>query len=241
MIVIKTINLTGMEFGHLLVLNETDKITKNNKIIWNCLCRACNKEVEISGDKLKHRNKTHCGCLGVKNKGFGKPSKLNKYTLYDDYVVGKATNTNNEFYIDIDDYDKVKKYSWYENEDGYLISRIDYKLIRMHRFLMDVDDPEIIVDHINHNTLNNRKNNLRIATRSQNNMNKELLDSNNSGVAGVIWDKDRMKWTAYITVNYHRIHLGYFDSFNDAVYVRKESEDKYFGEFSYDNSMKKVT
>lgn len=233
-------DLTGMEFGNLLVLNITDKRTKNGKIIWNCLCRACNREVEINGDKLKYRNKTHCGCLGVKNKGLGKPNKLNKYVLCDDYAIGRATNTYNEFYIDIDDYNKIKKYSWYENEDGYLMSRINNKLIRLHRFIMSVEDSKVLIDHINHNTLDNRKNNLRVVTRSQNNMNKELSDNNNSGVTGVIWDKSRMKWMAYITINYNRKHLGYFDEFEDAVKSRKEAEEEYFGEYSYDNSIKKV-
>jgi hypothetical protein len=234
-------DLTGMEFGHLLVLNMTDKRTKNGKIIWNCLCRACNKEVEVNGDKLKYGNKTHCGCLGVKNKGFGKPSKLNKYIAYNDYVVGIATNTGNEFYIDIDDYNKIKKYSWYENEDGYLMSRINYKLVRLHRFIMNVKDSKMLVDHINHDTLDNRKINLRIVTRSQNNMNKGLSSNNDSGIAGVRWDENRMKWTAYITINYNRMYLGYFNNFEDAVKARKEAEEKYFGEYSYDNSMKKVT
>lgn len=234
-------DLTGVEFGHLLVLNITNKRTKQGKIIWNCLCRACNKEVEIDGDKLKYKNKTHCGCLGIKNKGFGKPNRLNKYIQHSDYVVGMATNTKNEFYIDIDDYEKVKRYSWYENKDGYLMSRINYKLVRLHRFIMNVEDSKTIVDHANHNTLDNRKNNLRIVTRSQNNMNKELSSNNHSGVAGVMWDKDNMKWMAYITKNYHRKHLGYYENFEDAVKVRKEAEEKYFGEYSYDNSMKRVT
>jgi hypothetical protein len=41
---------------------------------------------------------------------------------------------------------------------------------------------------------------------------------------------------AYIHIDYRRVHLGYFDNFEDAIKVRKEAEEKYFGEFSYDNS-----
>lgn len=82
----------------------------------------------------------------------------------------------------------------------------------------------------------NRKSNLRIATRSQNQMNKGKQKNNKSGVVGVGWHKTSGKWAAYIAVDNKQIHLGLFDNFEDAVKARKEAEDKYFGEFSYDNS-----
>ena len=45
-------------------------------------------------------------------------------------------------------------------------------------------------------------------------------------------------WVAYISINYKQITLGYFHDFNDAVKARKQAEEKYFGEYSYDNSIK---
>jgi hypothetical protein len=54
----------------------------------------------------------------------------------------------------------------------------------------------------------------------------------------VVWHKRDNVWEAYITVNYKRTYLGRFVDFKEAVKARKEAEEKYFGEFSYDNSMK---
>lgn len=68
-------------------------------------------------------------------------------------------------------------------------------------------------------------------------MNKEILARNTSGVTGVGWVKSKQQWRARITVEYKEIHLGYFDKFEDAAKARKDAEEKYFGEFSYDNSM----
>lgn len=92
------------------------------------------------------------------------------------------------------------------------------------------------VDHINGKTFDNRKSNLRIVNKSQNAMNKGLQNNNTSGVTGVYWHKQSSKWIAYITVDGEYIYLGSYDNFEDAVKVRKEAEEKHFGEYSYDNS-----
>ena len=96
------------------------------------------------------------------------------------------------------------------------------------------------VDHIHgeKSRNDNRKSNLRIATSSQNNMNKRLQSNNTSGVTGVDWQKKHSTWRARITINHHTINLGDFINFDDAVKVRKEAEEKYFGEYSYDNSQR---
>lgn len=72
-------------------------------------------------------------------------------------------------------------------------------------------------------------------------MNSGLSSNNTSGVTGVHWDKLNKKWKAQIGYNYKRIQLGSFDNFEDAVAARKQAEEKYFGEYSYDNSMKGVS
>ena len=65
----------------------------------------------------------------------------------------------------------------------------------------------------------------------------DLRKDNKSGVTGVIWDKNACMWRAYINYNNKRIDLGLYVMFENAVKARKEAEDKYFGEYSYDNSM----
>ena len=69
-------------------------------------------------------------------------------------------------------------------------------------------------------------------------MNSKLPNNNTSGIKGVCWNKNYQKWFAYIKINQKSINLGYFINFDDAVKARKEAEEKYFGEYSYDNSMK---
>lgn len=237
----KLIDLTGKKFDKLTVIKRSDNLvlpSGKQIVTWECLC-DCNNTIIARGDYLRNGITRHCGC-NRKGNGIGKSSKLNNYIILDDYIVGFTTNTHNEFYIDIDDFDKVKKYSWYENEDGYLISRINNNLVRMHRLIMDVKDKKLDIDHINHNTLDNRKNNLRIVTRSQNSMNKKLANNSTSGITGVCFDKRKEKWRAYIKINGKQNELGYYNDFQDAVNARKNAEEECFGEYSYDNSIERV-
>jgi HNH endonuclease len=90
---------------------------------------------------------------------------------------------------------------------------------------------DLDVDHKNRDSLDDRKKNLRLATRSQNNMNRLLSKNNSSGAKGVCWHVAVNKWNSYITVNQHQIRLGLFSSFADAVAIRKEAEKRYYGEF----------
>jgi hypothetical protein len=146
--------------------------------------------------------------------------------LSGEYGIG-WTDKGKEFYFDLEDYDKIKDYYWSECK-GYICTS-DCGM-RMHRLILEVDDKSKDVDHRDHNKTNNRKSNLRICTRSQNSMNRQ-------NVVGVFWDKSRNKWLAQIKKNYKTIHLGRFDKFEDALKSRKEAEEKYFGEYSYDNSI----
>lgn len=77
------------------------------------------------------------------------------------------------------------------------------------------------IDHLDHNRANNRIENLREVRHSDNGRNQKRRVDTSSGVTGVSFHKQRQKWHARIVVNYKKIHLGYFDSFEDAVSARK--------------------
>lgn len=99
--------------------------------------------------------------------------------------------------------------------------------ILLHRFIMKLSNKDTrVVDHINHNTLDNRKSNLRIVTYSQNNMNQKRN-------RGVSWDKRDKTWHSYININNKRINIGYFKNYDDAVKAREDAEIKYFKEYRY--------
>lgn len=241
----KCIDLTGQRFGKLIVLcRDKDYISPIGKheIQWKCKC-DCGNEIVVLGTSLKGSVTKSCGCLRKetgKLNGFrnGKlKKKYNQYDLAGEYGIGYTSNTNKQFYFDLEDYDKIKDYCWYENSNGYIVSKRNKKIILIHRIIMNCPDDKV-VDHKNGSMTihDNRKFNLRIGTSTDNNMNRKLTKLNTSGAVGVSWFRLKNQWRAHITVNKKFIHLGYFDNFEDAVKARKEAEKKYFGEFSYDNS-----
>ena len=247
----KFIDLTGQKFERLTVIKRAESRIKPNgsKVTqWWCECDCGNEElILVSSSNLVNKHTKSCGCLkqekaaenGKKFKGKNnlKNKKYNAYDLSGEYGVG-YTIKGEEFCFDLEDYDLIKDYCWWKNDNGYLVASLnDNRKIRMSRLIMNENNPNIRIDHQNHDKMNNRKSNLRRATSSENAMNSEISSVNTSGITGVFLDKKWKKWIASIMVNYKSIHLGRFDKFEDAVRARKEAEDKYFGEWSYDNSM----
>ena len=88
------------------------------------------------------------------------------------------------------------------------------------------------VDHINNNGLDNRRCNLRLATRQQQNMNRKKLKGCSSRYKGVYWAKNRKKWCVRIEFNAKVMFLGYFESEIKAGKAYDEAAIKYFGEFA---------
>lgn len=148
--------------------------------------------------------------------------------LYDRYG-----NKIAETIFDIEDIDKVKDHTWNRTD----LQRSTYyyrsnKVGRLYRFILDIIDKSIIVDHINHNGLDNRKCNLRICTNSQNLCNCNLPKNNKSGHKGVYWESTRNKWNTQITLNGKCVHLGIFDNIEDAIKARNDAAEKYYKEFA---------
>lgn len=232
-------NLIGQKFGRLTVVTRTDNYVTPNGTQhsrWLCRCECGNPDlIIVTGTHLKTGHTQSCGCYKA-DIHFKTHKKYNAYDLSGEYGIGYTSNTNKPFFFDLEDYDKIKNYSWSINKDGYIVAYIDKDnpVCLLHRLIIKTDKQ---VDHINHNKSDNRKYNLREATVTQNSMNKELLSQNTSGVTGVDWVQHINKWRARIKANGKEIHLGVFELFEDAVRARKEAEDKYFGEWSYDNSM----
>lgn len=103
------------------------------------------------------------------------------------------------------------------------------KLVRMHRAILGaLDDQD--VDHVNGNKLDNRKVNLRIATRSENSANRRVGSRNTSGFKGV--HRSGARWRATIRVDGKSIHLGRFDTPEEAHSEYMKSAQRLFGEFA---------
>lgn len=99
------------------------------------------------------------------------------------------------------------------------------KFIKAHRLIMGAPDG-VDVDHINGDTLDNRRVNLRLVSRAQNLMNAPAYSHNRSGYRGVCWYPNYGKWRAYIHQNRRTRTLGYFDAIEDAIRARKAAEEE---------------
>lgn len=135
--------------------------------------------------------------------------------------------------IDAADVEKIKQFGhrWcLGNSKGkapFVETRANGKIVLLHRFLLDAPEG-IQVDHINHNTLDNRRCNLRLCTPAQNSQNRKgAYRTSKSGIRGVSWYAPGRKWRATITVNYRQISLGYYDSLEEAAKAAEIGRQKY--------------
>jgi hypothetical protein len=146
--------------------------------------------------------------------------------------------------VDDDDYDLVMQYRWHVWErtrssggtcGPYAATNIHrggrHWMRRMHQIVTGWP----MTDHINHNTLDNQRANLRPATLSQNGANQLPNRGGSSRFKGVSWQPERRKWAAYITVNQHRVVLGRFRSEEDAARAYDAAALSAWGEYAHLN------
>ena len=110
---------------------------------------------------------------------------------------------------------------------------IRYKLHRLVWIYHNGDVPNgMIVDHVDGNSINNRIENLRLATPSENNRNSKISSKNTSGVKGVYWYKRDKKWKAQIMVDHKFIHLGYYNTIEEAEAAIIIARNNLHGDFA---------
>jgi len=207
-------DITGKIFNNLKAVSTGD----GKKIYCEC---ACGNFHFVYLYCLVNGRIKSCGCL--KNKRI-----KNKYDLSGEFGKG-YTSKGEEFYFDLEDYEKIKEYTWCCKK-SCLITTANGKITRFHRFLLN-PPVDMVVDHINHNVYDNRKENLRICTQKENLYNLSVSKNNISGITGVNYLKKLNKWRAYIMVERKHIYLGVFLTIEEAKIAREKAEDKYFKEF----------
>lgn len=226
-------DLTGQKFGKLRVIKRAENYVSPKGNVcsqWLCECECGNTKVIQRGDLVQGKV-VSCGCYN-----FYCHKKHNPFEICGDYVT-MYTLKGEPFYVDLEDFDKVKDICWSKNKRGYIRGSCNKKIVYLHRLIMDAH-PNMSIDHKDHNESNNRKSNLREVTTSQNGMNRQLATNNKTGVTGIFWYDKSAKWRVMIQINNHPIFLGDYNNFEDAVKARKQAEEKYFGEWSYDNSQR---
>lgn len=186
-------------------------------------------ENKNGGDKVYHidKNSLNNRCDNL----IWKITK-NRYKIFNNIVVGYDLN-NNKFIFDIDDYERVRNFQWYMKDNGYIscTGTRKNKNKTLHRFIMKCNNNEII-DHINRNKLDNRKENLRIVSLNENNHNRSIGKNNTSGIIGVGINYTSKKGTCYrsqITINNKRIKLCTSYNIEDCIVARLKAELEYFG------------
>lgn len=158
----------------------------------------------------------------------------NEYLVKGEVVFVKLRWTKEDTFMicDLEDWERLKGFTWGLGKSGGYPSTNVYvdkkhKVVKFHQIVMGQKEG-YLVDHINRNPLDNRKENLRFVVASGNMINKGLSDRNKSGYSGVSWRKDSNKWRAQIVVNRKAICLGTFEHIEDAIIARQKAEDKYF-------------
>lgn len=176
-----------------------------------------------------------CFCSNIRNTSKSVLSTTNNWAKYDTYSVVNVTYKDSviQAYISIEDYDEVSRRIWRiskKKNKYYLVSGsvANNNVIYMHRFIMrgqEIPDGYEI-DHIDGNSLNNRRDNLRIVTRLQNIQNMSERIDNQLGIRGIAPD-GHGKYEVDFAFNKRRYYFKPWDNLEDAVFCRSVLEDMF--------------
>ena len=162
--------------------------------------------------------------------GYTKHS-VNKLSFYEDYIGIEVELIKNglikEAKVSYEDFDKIKNMKFSITKNMYVKSII---YGGMHNLIMGETPKNLVIDHINRDRLDNRRENLRFVSFTVNGYNKGKQSNNTSGCVGVSYDRKRCKWEAYIKIDKSKKFLGYFNTLEEARIRREEAEIEYFGE-----------
>lgn len=194
-------------------------------------CSVCGRQLFR---KIKSHGKVYCNKHYNQIKKYGTPQDTNPRTTYDkNEIIVDGKEARVKLYdahcnhiataiIDAEDVNKIRYTKWKLSASGYAANtpKFSGSNKHMHREILGTDQ---FVDHINHNTLDNRKSNLRIVTKAQN-----IMNSNFKGVS-----PNGCKWYAHIKINQKMLNLGNYLDEEEALYARWYAEQVLFKEFAY--------
>lgn len=152
----------------------------------------------------------------------------------------REIKTTNGYTIKVDDcdYSILIKYNWYGLKKGnkiYADTIVKQKHIKMHRFLLNINNKKVHVDHIDGDGLNNTKINLRLCSNSQNQMNRGKQRNNTSGYKGVYFCKLNKRWKSQITKEGKTYSCGYHDTKEEAARAYDTKARELFGDYCKTN------
>lgn len=158
----------------------------------------------------------------------------NEIFIYGEYVELALYDINSteiaRTILNKEDLCKVVERKWYFS-GGYVVSDTVKRGELMHRIITSCPDG-MIVDHVNRNPLDNRRENLRVCTQRENVFNSGIRSDNKTGHTGVIFRKREKLWFSYISIDGKQVSLGYHKTKKQAIKARREGEEKYYGEYA---------
>lgn len=138
--------------------------------------------------------------------------------------------TGDKVQVSEEDFAHLNQFDWAPDPKGYVRRSVDNKTTFMHHEVlkrMGCEIPDgMEADHKDRNKFNNRRDNLRVVTRSVNSINREL-HANVSGCPGVTYNRQDNCWMAKLQINKRSIFLGRFKKLEDAIAARKAAEKRY--------------
>ena len=216
----KRLSQPGDELNGWLILKEAGK-NPQGAILYDCQCLKCGHISRHTRGDLTVRKGNGCQ--------FCPPDY--HFTVTGNTAEGILPD-GSHFLIDACDIKRFSQFYWGIHE-GYIKLRGHRMLtVPLHRFILGYDkNSDVIIDHINRNRLDCRRENLRIVTPQQNSMNKSMQKNNTSGYTGVFFDKSKGKYCGVIGLNDRRIRLGYSDNPVECAQLYNAAADLLFGEF----------
>jgi len=197
-------DLTGKEYGYLKVIKRYGTHIRPSGakfVTWLCRC-CCGKEVVVVGYALKNGTTKSCGC-----KRFLHP--LNE-TMEDDNFIYISVKDKTVI-IDKEDYSKIFPYRVYIGKHGYPVANNT----PIHRLILNPTNGKVI-DHINHDKLDNRKQNLRMVTHSENMVNRKI--TSNTGELGISKTKK-----GYYVITVDGKYVGITKTLDEAIIARNKA------------------
>lgn len=225
----------GEKYDYSLV-SYSDNRTKVNIL--------CKKHGSFFQSPDKHTAGHGCPSCGMENGASKRSNKIKKmkedFSQINPPAGSKIIPLTKGYYalVDEEDFDKVSKYIWnvrLSKHTNYAKASINGKSTFMHRFVMNVRDGKVKVDHIFHNGLDNRKEQLRVGSQVDNMMNSKPHKNSSSNFKGVTFDSVNFKWAASIMFKGKAFRLGRFKTEIEAAVARDKKAIELQGERAYLN------
>jgi len=197
------------------------------------LCSVCGDKFSCSFKGIDYCNKHYLRMYFKGTTELNQYKTKNSYDIDGDVAYGKTTK-GIPFIIDIEDLERCKEHTWCRDPRGYFVANINKKVVTIHRYILKIDTcgfSNVHVDHINGDRSDNRRVNLRKCSPVENSRNIRVKSNNTSGYPGVKITPNG-RFVAKIMVNRKEVHVGTYNTIEEAIDARVLAEKEYFGEFS---------